>query len=40
MNYKEAYCCLFNEITDLIEQLKAIQIEAEEICAELQEEKE
>ncbi len=29
-NYKESYLMLFNKITDLIEQMKEIQIEAEE----------
>lgn len=32
MNYKKAYLHLFNEVTDLIEQLKQIQIDCEEIC--------
>lgn len=31
MNYKDAYLKLFNAITDLIEALKQIQQEAEEI---------
>ena len=31
MNYKKAYYKLFNEITDLIESLKELQIEVEEI---------
>ncbi len=32
MNYKKAYLHLFNEVTDLIEKLKQIQIDCEEIC--------
>lgn len=31
MNYKNGYYKLFNEITDLIEQLKKIQQEAEQV---------
>lgn len=34
MDYKDAYLKLFNEITDLIEQLKKIQQEAEDIVIE------
>ena len=42
MNYKKAYLHLFNEVTDLIEQLKQIQIDCEEICIseEIEEEEE
>lgn len=32
MNYKEAYYYLFNEVSDLIEKLKTIQVTSEEIC--------
>lgn len=32
MNYKDAYYHLFNEVSTLIEQLKRIQIESEELC--------
>lgn len=31
MNYKNGYYKLFNEITDLIEQLKKVQQEAEQV---------
>ncbi len=31
MDYKKAYCRLFNDVTDTIEKLKAAQCEAEEI---------
>jgi hypothetical protein len=34
MNYKEAYLYLFNKTTDIIEQLKASQREAESIATE------
>lgn len=30
MNYKKSYFYLFNQITDIIEKLKEIQLEAEE----------
>lgn len=32
LNYKEAYYYLFNQVTDMMEQLKNIQIQAEELC--------
>lgn len=32
MNYKDAYYYLFNQITDFENQLKNIQIKAEDIC--------
>jgi len=32
MNYKDAYYHLFNEVSDLIERLKQIQAESEELC--------
>ncbi len=32
MNYKKAYLELFNNITDIIELLKELQIKAEDTC--------
>lgn len=32
LNYKEAYYYLFNQVTDMMEELKNIQIQAEELC--------
>ena len=36
MDYKELYLNLFNKITDLIEMLKEIQIEAEQKVIEIE----
>jgi len=36
MDYKELYLNLFNKITDLIEMLKEIQIEAEQKIIEIE----
>lgn len=40
MDYKNAYYFLFNQVTDLIQSLKAIQLQAEEICISDDEEEE
>ncbi len=37
MNYKKAYLELFNSVTNVIEQLKEIQIKAEKTCINLKE---
>lgn len=34
LNYKEAYVYLFNQLSDIIDMLKAIQEKAEEICVD------
>lgn len=38
MNYSKAYYYLFNQISDMIEQLKEIQMQAEELCISFEKE--